>query len=203
MLTKILKRFDSVDRNIKVFIRSSLIAGLSLAAGLVLLAGAVCGQPQYQPSAMRESSLRGFLRDFLKASSSSRNDRTRYSSAFVDLNDDGKPEAIVYLAGRTWCGTGGCTTLVLSSTKSSFKLVSKIAVTRPPIRVLDTKSKGWHDLSVRVQGGGVQADYEAKLSFDGETYPSNPSLPSCQRLVKKVAGQVVVHLAAEGTPLYQ
>ena len=92
---------------------------------------------------------------------------------------------------------------MLSSTKTSFKLVSKIAVTRPPIRVLDTKSKGWHDLSVRVQGGGVQADYEAKLSFDGETYPSNPSLPSCQRLVKKVAGQVVVHLAAEGTPLYQ
>lgn len=202
MLTKIIKRLDFGDGDIRIFVRSWVIRGVSLAAGFVLLAGAICAQPQHQLTSPRDSSLRGFLRDFLKTSSSD-DVRTRYSSAFVDLNDDGKPEAIVYLAGRGWCGTGGCTTLVLASTKSSFRVVSKIAVTRPPIRVLDTKSKGWHDISVRVQGGGLQAGYEARLSFDGETYPSNPSLPSCQRLIKKVAGQVVVHLAAEGTPLYQ
>ena len=200
MPTNILKRFDSVDG---MFVRSWLIRGISLAAGFLLLVGALSAQPQRQVTSSKESSLREFLRDFSRTSTSARDDRTRYSSAFVDLNDDGKPEAIVYLAGRGWCGTGGCTTLILASTKSSYKVVSEITVTRPPIRVLDSKSKGWHDISVRVQGGGLQSGYEARLSFDGETYPSNPSLPPSQRLLKNIAGQVVVHLAAEGTPLYQ
>jgi hypothetical protein len=39
--------------------------------------------------------------------------QTRYIAAFRDLNDDGTPEAIVYLIGKRWCGSGGCNTLVL------------------------------------------------------------------------------------------
>lgn len=38
---------------------------------------------------------------------------TRYALARIDLNGDGS-EAIVYLAGGQWCGSGGCTLLVLS-----------------------------------------------------------------------------------------
>src|SRR6185437_3426103 len=40
--------------------------------------------------------------------------------AFVDLNRDGVKEAIVYLRDRTWCGTGGCPTLILARRGSSY-----------------------------------------------------------------------------------
>ena len=46
-------------------------------------------------SAMR--SLHVFLEGFDR-------EKDRYTAAFVDLNSDGKPEAIVYLTSSDWCG---------------------------------------------------------------------------------------------------
>jgi hypothetical protein len=43
-----------------------------------------------------------------------------------------------------------------------------------------------------VQGGGIQPGYEAKLSFNGKTYPKNPSVPPAQRLTQQAVGKVVV-----------
>ncbi len=52
------------------------------------------------------------LKQFLQSWS---NDKTtRYVAAFRDLNSDGVHEAIVYLVGSSWCGSGGCNTLVLA-----------------------------------------------------------------------------------------
>ena len=126
---------------------------------------------------------------------------TRYVAAFRDLNDDGTPEAIVYLIGRKWCGSGGCNTLILTRDGASWRVVATITITRPPIRVLRDSSNGWHSIGVWVQGGGVQPGYEAELRFDGETYPRNPSaLPA--RRSKTPTGEVVIPSAQNGTPLY-
>jgi hypothetical protein len=92
--------------------------------------------------------------------------------------------------------------LILIPKRSSYTVVTRITSTRLPIRVLTTKSKGWHDIAVRVQGGGIMHPYEAKLSFNGKTYPSNPSTPPARRLAQKVAGEVVVPLNAEERSLY-
>ncbi len=128
---------------------------------------------------------------------------TRYSSAFVDLKDDGTKEVIVYVSGRAWCGTGGCNMLILAPENTSYRVVTKTTITRLPIRVLTTKSNGWHDISVVVAGGGVQPGYEAKLSFDGKTYPSNPSVPPAHPLDGEVRGKIVVPVTAKDRPLYQ
>jgi hypothetical protein len=69
--------------------------------------------------------------------------------------------------------------------------------------VLNTKSNGWHDISVVVAGGGIQPGYEAVLSFDGKTYPSNPSTPPARRLDGKAEGEIVIPVKVESTPLYQ
>jgi hypothetical protein len=45
--------------------------------------------------------------------------------------------------------------------------------------------------------------YEARLSFNGRTYPRNPTVLPARRLTEKVTGEVVVPLDAEGKPLYQ
>jgi hypothetical protein len=100
----------------------------------------------------------------------------RFFPAVVDLGDDGIQEIIVYLTSDGWCGTGGCTTLILAPEGPSYKIVTRITVTRLPIRILDAKSNGWHNIGAQVRGWGSQPGYEAELPFDGKTYPRNPSM---------------------------
>jgi len=153
-----------------------------------------------QPQSV-EASLKQFLQSYDRKHS---NDKTtRYLVAFKDLNEDGIPEAIVYFMGDGWCGSGGCFTFILKQKSDSWRFVTKITITRPPIRVLTKKSHGWHDIAVWVQGGGIQHGYEAELKYDGKTYPSNPTVPPAQQMKEKVAGETVIPSVKGGTPLYE
>jgi hypothetical protein len=151
-------------------------------------------------SSPEENSLRSFLQDYAGSPASEKD--TRYAASFIDLNGDGRPEAIVYLTGKGWCGSGGCTTLILTRTSSSFAVVTKIPITRPPLRVLATSSHGWRDIAVWVRGGGVAKGYEGDLRFDGKTYPSNPSMPPALRLTAPIPGRVAIAASQTGAPLY-
>lgn len=93
--------------------------------------------------------------------------------------------------------------LILDSDGASYKLVTQTTVTRLPVRILNSKSNGWHDLSVVVAGGGIQPGYEALLSFDGKTYPTNPTVPPARPLKDKVEGRTVLSSATKDEPLYQ
>lgn len=117
---------------------------------------------------------------------------TRYLAVFRDLNGDGIPEAIVYLIGSNWCGSGGCHLFILQRSGGSWKTVTSMTITNPPIRILDRTLNGWHSLGVWVQGGGIQPGYEAELRFSGKTYPRNPSVPPARRAAKNLAGEVVL-----------
>lgn len=127
------------------------------------------------PSGPPEQMLKRFIQEYVRHKQLDDDKTTKYLYAFVDLNGDSTKEAIVYLVGRWWCGSGGCPTLILTPTGSSYRIVSSILITRPPIRMLTSVSNGWHDISVFVQGGGVSPDHEAKLSFNGKTYPGTRS----------------------------
>jgi hypothetical protein len=152
-------------------------------------------RPDGQPPEA-EKSLKRFLQTFDDDKS------TRYVAAFRDLDGDGTPEAIVYLMSNEWCGSGGCNTLILKRDGNSWRIVTNITITQPPIRVLMNTSNGWRSIGVWVQGGGIQPGYEAELQFDGKTYPRNPSTPPARRLAGKIAGEVVVPSTQDGTPLY-
>ncbi len=188
---------------------------LSLCLVVSGVSGGFIGAGSYaqavQETRTQETSLKKFLQAYLKDPVLGEIRSTRYASDFVDLKGDGAREAIVYVMDdehqwfqHHWCGSGGCTMLVLAPTGSSYKIVGRVTITRPPIRVLVTKSHGWHDIGVWVQGGGIQPGYEAKLSFNGKTYPSNPSVPPARRLTKDAAGETVIPLTAfeQGKPLY-
>ncbi len=92
--------------------------------------------------------------------------------------------------------------LILAAKDSSYGVVTKVTITRPPIRVLTSTSNGWRDITVWVEGGGMEPGYEAELRFDGKTYPRNPSVPPARQLTRKVAGEIVVPESAEGKLLY-
>lgn len=100
---------------------------------------------------------------------------TRYLAGRVDLDGDGKDELLVHVVGMTACGSGGCPTLVFTPTSHGYRRLTTISVSRTPIRVAATRSKGWRNLIVHVAGGGTKAR-DVELAFDGTSYPSNPTV---------------------------
>lgn len=178
------------------------LAGMICLTLLVVICLAKPQQYQAGSSSMPEDSIRKFLQTYVKKRGYDNDKTTRYTYAVVDLNGDGKNEAIVHLVGLPWCGSGGCPTLVLERTAASYRLITRIFITRLPIRVLTSSSHGWRNLAVWKEGGSPEPGYEAELRFDGKTYPINPSVPPARPLRGKVAGEVVIPKSAKEEPLY-
>lgn len=170
--------------------RSSVqIWTLSLVVGLILLAIPPAARSQGNAEQSRtenRESLKQFLRTFDTDHS------TRYELAFAELSGGGTRQAIVYLLGDKWCGSGGCNLLVLTPAGDSWRIVANVRITNPPIYVLPQKFNGWHSIGVWVQGGGVEHGYLAELRFNGKRYPQNPSRPPAQRLKGKPTGDAVI-----------
>ncbi len=129
---------------------------------------------------------------------------TSYLFAFVDLAGSREREVVVYLTGRAWCGSGGCHMLVLTQEGSSYKVVTKIPAVKLPIKVLEAKSHGWHDLSVFIQGGGIMRGYEEVVRFDGKNYTKETSDAGDdeQRPVRRLKGKTVLSYQDRALPLF-
>ncbi|QZD92336.1 hypothetical protein K3162_12500 [Qipengyuania xiapuensis] len=132
----------------------------------------------------REDDIRHFLlQEYPEAGS------MRYALAWNDLDGDGADEAIVYLAAPYFCGTGGCPTLVLTPAGPMWRKVGDISVSRTPVTVLESSTNGWKDITVAISGGGG-ASGNALLKFDGEAYPSNPTVAPAE--MTETTGEVVI-----------
>ena len=98
-----------------------------------------------------------------------------FEYALADLNDDGVSDAVVRLTESEWCGSGGCTMLILRAGAHGYTVVSKSTITQKPIKVSPEVLHGWHTLLVSVSGGGAHASF-ALMRFNGSRYPGNPSV---------------------------
>ncbi len=99
---------------------------------------------------------------------------------------------LAYLTDPDFCGSGGCTLLVAAAEPEGWVLLGRVTVTRPPIRVLTTRTNGMPDLAVKVCGGGILECYEAVLPFDGNQYASNPTAAPARKLETATDGEVVI-----------
>ena len=147
--------------------KTSFLARLGFGLAVSLL----CAGPAIAQD--RADALRAFLRKHYASGDAAADKTTRYSVAFASLNDKTQ-QIIVYVSGDGWCGSGGCSALILEPANSSFKIRASFTLARLPIRVLPSKTNGWHDLSMPGSGGGVTA-HIAKIQFDGMKYSGNPS----------------------------
>lgn len=110
-------------------------------------------------------------------------------------------QVIVYLAGPGWCGTGGCTALLLDPKGTTFTVIDRFTLARLPIRVLPSTTNGWHDIAMPVEGGGAIGEHLAILRFNGREYPNNPSM--APRLGKESADLgMEIPLSARGALVY-
>lgn len=110
-----------------------------------------------------------------------------FKHALVDLNGDGRADAIVLLQGTYWCGSGGCTMLVFRGTPGGFASVSRSTITYEPIRVLSAKANGWKTLVVYSKGKGAVV-----MRFNGTRYPLNPSLQPKATRAEVASAQVIL-----------
>lgn len=129
---------------------------------------------QFAPQSTDEqtaANLKNFLiNDFLKDDISflQPNDR-KFQFYKIDLNQDGNDEIFVRFMSPYFCGTGGCTFLLLDK---YGEIITKFTVTRAPIFVEPSAKNGWSLLLVKDAG------VFKELIFDNGSYPSNPSMLS-------------------------
>ena len=95
-----------------------------------------------------------------------------YSAKLVVLKEDGKCEnPIVFLNGLSgYCGSAGCTLLVLDCTDDGYKVMGKTTVSNRPVSLSSTSTKGYRDIKVRVRDTGI-----VTLKHEGKAYTKNAS----------------------------
>lgn len=91
----------------------------------------------------------------------------KYQFHKIDLNADGIEEIFLRFESTFFCGSGGCTYLLLDS---EFNKITHFTVMNAPVFVEPTSENGWKLLLVKSEG-------ELKeLKFEDGSYPSNPSV---------------------------
>ena len=120
-----------------------------------------------------------------------------YQAAWVDLNRNGTLEVLVYMNGPIWCGPHGCDLFIFTPDRSSWRQVAEISVGRPPIRMLERRSNGWHDISLYVSTSLAPGDQSA-LSFDGQTYRP----PAARPAPRPDEGRLLIGVEGPSTPLF-
>ena len=84
----------------------------------------------------------------------------------VDLNNNGSDEIFVNFGTSYFCGSGGCTVLLLSD---KLELITKFSPTQA-LFIGKELENGWVTLHTRADGEWK------KLIYEDGTYPSNPTL---------------------------
>lgn len=128
-------------------------------------------QETYAPQSTDEQTAAN-LQNFLMSYTSSdyeiltENDK-RFQFYEADLNGDGNKEIFVRFMGPYFCGSGGCTFLLLDK---YAEIITKFTVTRAPIYIEQEKRNGWSFLLVKDSG------VFKELVFENGSYPNNPSV---------------------------
>jgi hypothetical protein len=153
-----------------------LLCALFAAAPALRAAGPTITR-RVRPESTRDAALEAAIRSALYGDEANGTDvrRVRYYYNRVDLDGDGRPEALAYVFGPGWCGSAGCALLVFKGGGGRYELVSHISGAENPVVVSTRSTNGWRDLIGYVRwgevGGRTVRDYYAVLRSDGRTYP--------------------------------
>jgi len=100
-----------------------------------------------------------------------------YNFVRFDLNGDKRRDALIMIKSPYgyWCGKHGCVMMIMKAHDNGFTLVNSIQPVREPIYISKAKLNGWHNIIVRVSGRLNGETKDVALSFDGRSYPKDPS----------------------------
>ncbi|MBX9927744.1 MAG: hypothetical protein K2X99_02425 [Gemmatimonadaceae bacterium] len=112
--------------------------------------------------------------------------------ARIDLNGDGRRDAMALITGRDFCTPDGCQLLLFESTAQSWRYIERIRNVKGPIVVTDERTNGFRDLALRIPGAGGIA-VTVQLRYNGELYPMDPSLAPRYPAERVPKGDVVLN----------
>lgn len=114
-----------------------------------------------------------------------------FGYALVDLNGDGRREAVVWIKDdRFYCGTGGCWLEVFKRTRTGWRHFANAGVARPPIKLLPTRTHGWRDLSEWQYVGGTYRPFQEWLRFKSGDYDGDGT-----EVPRGIHGRVLINSA--------
>jgi hypothetical protein len=105
-----------------------------------------------------------FLKDDL--ANLTENDR-KFQFQVIDLNNDGKNEIFINFISSYFCGSGGCSILLIDS---NWKTITYFSVTSTPLWIEKKGVNEWATIMVKSQG-----EFKELENKNGK-YPSNPSV---------------------------
>lgn len=115
----------------------------------------------------------------------------RYQFSMVDLNSDGRLDAVVQVTDQAFCGNGGCPLVAFRGTEAGFALVGSSGLVRKPIYVLKEANAGWHTLAAVVgladRAGLVPIHFKQQEG----TYRSAPHMNAQIELTSEATKQVL------------
>ncbi|MGB8602613.1 MAG: hypothetical protein WCD42_10510 [Rhizomicrobium sp.] len=175
----------------------------SVIAGAILLVTSAQAQDVSVVKPADNPALQAFLKQYFSSRHPARISTPSGVVRAVYLHPGDKPEIIIYITEQSFCGTSGCSMLVLEPQGDSYRMVSRHTIIQTPVMVLPSVTNGWHDLTVFVSGGGVVPG-TALLKFNGTKYPGVSSIPEKKLLKKAPTGREIISRDAwnMAAPLY-
>ncbi|MBZ8182046.1 peptidoglycan-binding domain-containing protein [Oscillatoria salina] len=120
---------------------------------------------------LEQAIIRNFGNDILNSQNS-----LEYSYNKVDLNDDGYPEALVYVQTASFCGSAGCPTLIFQGFPQGYgEVIYDNLSPSSGLIVTPQKTNGWKDI---IGADRCPAPYDyadlcyMMTKFDGRKYSS-------------------------------
>jgi hypothetical protein len=169
--------------------------------GVAMPIGASFGQQGDASSNNPSEALKAFLRSYLNPQQKDEiKDTTQITVVSVKTEDKAGEEQVVYVSGQGWCGSGGCTMLIVEPFQSSFKVLGDVRGVQLPIRLLPSMEFRHPDIGVQVKWDAPP--YEAVLSFNGTNYPVSTVLPPARK-IKGVEGKKIITTTKNSVPLYE
>jgi hypothetical protein len=109
----------------------------------------------------------------------------KYYPAYIDLNRDGKREAVVYIFGD--CGLTACPLLIATPTKKGYRIISELRPVQTPIWVSNKRNRGWYNIVVIEGGTANDKPFRSAYRYDGKSYieDSNDNGRSGKMIIKK------------------
>jgi hypothetical protein len=201
---KIAFHYTKSEKNMRMRFAANVLVMAVL--GVAMPIGASFGQQGDAASNSPTEALKAFLRSYLnpgpvRLGPLDLEETAQITVVSVKTEDKAGEEQVVYVSGQGWCGTSGCTMLIVEPFQSSFKVLGVEPGVQLPIRLLPSMEYGHPDIGVQVSGGGIEVPYEAVLSFNGTNYPENPSMPPARK-VKGIEGKRIITTTENSIPLY-
>ena len=108
----------------------------------------------------------------------------------IDLNGDGRDDALVLLQSRRYCNARGCTLLVFERVGDAYQLHSRLLLGRTPLIAAESHTGGWRDLVAPMTSASAGMRLMV-VKHTGRGYPDDPAQLAAVPPTREVRGRVL------------